>query len=160
MNCRLEQKDYFNYMSTVGESSVGEITLINPDHGNDHRVRLQVNRFKVTRSYGYDYRCLSCQKGHSVLDPDSITIVLADQFSPDALPPNTDRSCTCLIRYHGLTMEDLNYLILGPLNEHGPTWQGLKAYGIADLLIKCTKQGIKGVLDGTIRDRGGGVRPG
>ena len=79
MNCRLEQKDYFNYMSTVGESSLGDITLINHNHGNDHRVRLPVHRFKVTRSYGYGYRFLSCQKGHSVLDPDSITIVLADQ---------------------------------------------------------------------------------
>ena len=80
INCRLVQKDYFNYMSTVGESSVGEITQINPDHGNNHRVRLQVNRFKVTRSFDYNYRCLSCQTGHSVLDPDSITIVLADHF--------------------------------------------------------------------------------
>ena len=32
---------------------------------------------------------------------------------------------------------------MGPLNDHGPNWQGLKAYGIADLLIKCTEQGKK-----------------
>ena len=30
VNCRLVQKDYFNFMSTVGEASVGKITLINP----------------------------------------------------------------------------------------------------------------------------------
>ena len=80
INCRLVQKDYFNYMSNMGEASVGEITMINPDHGNDHRVRLQVNRYKATMSFDYNYRCLSCQTGHSMLDPDSITIVLADQF--------------------------------------------------------------------------------
>ena len=37
INCRLDQKDYFNYMS-----SVGEITLINPDHGNDGRLKLLI----------------------------------------------------------------------------------------------------------------------
>ena len=46
-----------------------------------------------------------------MLDPDSITIVLADQFSPDTLPPNTDESCTCLIRYHRLTLEDLKVVL-------------------------------------------------
>ena len=44
MNCSFEQKEYFGFMSTVGESSVGEIMLINLDHGNDHRVRLPVHR--------------------------------------------------------------------------------------------------------------------
>ena len=106
----------------------------------------------MTRSYSYDYKCLSCQRAHSVLDPDSITIVLADQFSPDTMPPNTDGSCICLIRYHGLTMEDLNYLILGPVSEHGPNLQGLKPYGIAYLLIKCQEMGKRVymmVLSGT-----------
>ena len=49
-------------------------------------------------------------------------------------------------------MEDLSYLVFGPLNEMGPNWQGLKSYGIADLLIKCTEQGKKvylAVLSGT-----------
>ena len=86
VNCRLVQKDYFNFTSTVGEASAGEITLINPDHGNDHRVRLEVNRYKCTRSFDYNFRCLSCQSGHTILDPDSITIVLADHFCPDTLP--------------------------------------------------------------------------
>ena len=45
-------------------------------------------------------------------------------------------------------MEDLNYLILGPLNEHRPNWQGLKAYGLVDLLIRCTEQGNKVYLVG------------
>ena len=38
------------------------------------------------------------------------------------------------------------------MNEHGPNWQGLKAYGIADLLIKCKEQGKRVymmVLSGT-----------
>ena len=49
-------------------------------------------------------------------------------------------------------MEDLSYLILGPLNEIGPNWQGMKSYGIADLLVKCTDQGKNvylAVLSGT-----------
>ena len=57
-------------------------------------------------------------------------------------------------------MEDLNYLIFGPLNEFGPNWQGLKSYGIADLLIKCTEQGKKvylAVLSGTEVVEGGPV---
>ena len=57
INCRLEQKEYFGFMSTVGESSISEITLINPDNGNDNRVRAQVHRYKVTSSYSYDYKC-------------------------------------------------------------------------------------------------------
>ena len=52
MNCRLEQKEYFSFMSTVGESSIGEITLINPDNGNDNRVRAQVHRSTGTRLPG------------------------------------------------------------------------------------------------------------
>ena len=46
------------------------------------------------------------------------------------------------------------------MNEHGPTWQGLKAYGIADLLIKCTEQVKKVylmVLSGTELVEGGPV---
>ena len=95
-----------------------------------------------------------------MLDPFSLTIVLADHFSPDTMPQNTDRSCTCLIRYHGLTMEDLNYLILGPASEHGPNWHGLKAYGIEDLLIKGQEMGKRVymmVLSGTKVVEGGPV---
>ena len=58
INCTLTQKEYFSFMSTVGESSIGEITLINPDNENDNRVRAQVHRYKVTRSYSYYYKCL------------------------------------------------------------------------------------------------------
>ena len=47
MNCRLEQKEYFSFMFTVGESSIGEITLINPVNGNDNRVRAQVHNPQV-----------------------------------------------------------------------------------------------------------------
>ena len=76
-------------MSTVGESSIGDITLTNPDNGKDNRVKAG---FKVTRLYNYAYMCLSCKKQHSVLDPDNITIVIGDQFIPDTLPKNTDRA--------------------------------------------------------------------
>ena len=87
-------------MSTVGESSIGDITLTNSDNGKDNRVRAEVHRYKVTWSYNYAYICLSCKKQHSVLDPENITIVIDDQFSPDTLPKNTDGTCLCLIRFH------------------------------------------------------------
>ena len=105
----------------MGEASAGEITMINPDHGQ------QVNSYKCTRSFDYNYICLCCKSGHSVLEPDSITIVISDQFCPDTLPPNTDGSCTCVIRLHDLTIEDLSYLTLGPLNEKGPNWEDWKS---------------------------------
>ena len=104
-------------MSSVGEALAGEITMISPDHSQ------QVNWYKCTRSFDYNYRCLSCKSGNSVLEPDSITIVLADQFCPDTLPPNTDGPCTCVIRLHGLTIEDLSYPVLGPLNNKGANWE-------------------------------------
>ena len=50
ISSRLEQRKYFSFMSTVGGLSIGDITLINPDNGNDNRVRAPVQRYKVTRS--------------------------------------------------------------------------------------------------------------
>ena len=91
-----------------------------------------------------------------MLDHDNITILLGDQFTPDTMPKNTDGTCTCLIRYHGLTMEDLNYLVFGPISQHGSSWQGLKSYGIAEWLIKCQQMGGKSLRAGTFRDQGGG----
>ena len=61
--CRLVQKEYFNFVSSAGEASAGEITMINPDHSQ------KVNRYKCTRSFDYNYRCISCKSGHSVLEP-------------------------------------------------------------------------------------------
>ena len=72
MNSRLEQREYFGFMSTVGESSLGDITLTNPDNGKDNRVKAEVHRYKVTRSYNYAYMCLNCKKQHSVLNPDNM----------------------------------------------------------------------------------------
>ena len=89
--------------------------------------------------------------------------IIKESYQNSGFPLNsgpTVTGCTCLIRFHGLTMEDLSYLVLGPLNEMGPNLQGLKSYGIADLLIKCTEQGKEGVTSGAVRDRGGGGRPG
>ena len=72
VNCRLVQKEYFNFMSSVGEA--GKITLINQDHGNNHRIRLEVNRYKCTRSFDYNYRVVTEWSLSS--EPDNITIVL------------------------------------------------------------------------------------
>ena len=57
-------------------------------------------------------------------------------------------------------MEDLNYLVFGPISEHGPSTQGLKLYGIADLLITCqgmVKKVYLMVLSGTEVVEGGPV---
>ena len=94
------------------------------------------------------------------MDPDNITIVLGDQFNPDTMSKNTDGTCTCLIRYHGLTIEDLNYLVFGPISHHRSSWQGLKSDGKAELLDTCQEMGKKVyllVLSGTEVVEGGPV---
>ena len=141
-------------MSDVGEASAGMVTMVSPDYSQ------HVHRYQCTRSYSYDYKCLSCKSGHSVLDPDSITILISDQFCPDTLPPNTDGTCTLIIRLHGLTMEDLCFFTLGQLNERGANWEGWKSYGVSELLIKAEEQGKKvflAVLSGTDVVEGGPV---
>ena len=71
--------------------------MTNPDNGKDSRVKAEVHRYKVTRSYNYAYMCLSCEQKHSMFDRgDNITIIIGDQFCPDTLPKNR------------FTMEDLN----------------------------------------------------
>ena len=84
VNVRLVAKECFNWVSSVGEASAGEITMVSPDYSQ------HVTRYKCTRSYDFKYMCLSCKRCQSVLEPDSITIVISDQFYPDILPPNTN----------------------------------------------------------------------
>ena len=123
VNVRQVDRMHFNWMSDVGEASLGQVTMISPDN-HQH-----VHRYQCTRSCSYDYKCLSCKSRHSVLDPDTITILISDQFAPDSLPPNSDGSCTLIIRLFGLTLEDLCYLPLGQLNDKGVTWEGWKPTG-------------------------------
>ena len=62
--------------------------------------------------------------------------------------------------YNGLTMEDLNYLVFGPIFQHRSSWQGLKSFVIAELLIKFREMGGKVyllVLSGTEVVEGGPV---
>ena len=106
---------------------MGEVTMISPDN---HHV---VHRYKCTRSFTYDYKCLSCESKHSVLAPETVTILISDQFAPDCMPPNADGSCKLIIRLFGLTVKDLCYLSLGPLNVKGVKWEGWKAYGVVEL---------------------------
>ena len=76
-----------------------------------------------------------------MLDPDTITILISDQFCLDSLPPNSDGTCTLIICLFGLTLEDLCFLTLGQLNDRGVNWEGWKSYGVSELLIKCLEQG-------------------
>ena len=70
VNVRQVDKMHFNWMSDVGEASLGQITMISP-------VNYQhVHRYQCTRSFSYDYKFLSCKSKHSVLDPDTITILI------------------------------------------------------------------------------------
>ena len=65
-----------------------------------------------------------------------------------------------IIRLFGLTLEDLCFLSLGPLNEKGVPWEGWKAYGVAELLIKCMDQGKRvflAAVSGTEAVEGGMV---
>ena len=78
---------------------------------------------------------------HSVLAPDTITILISDRHAPDCMPPNADGSCTLILRLFGIMIEDLCYLSLGPLNEKGVNWEDWKTSGVSELLIKCMDQG-------------------
>ena len=54
--------------------------------------------------------------------------------------------------------EYLCYLLLGPLNEKGMNWEGWRAFGVSELLIKCIDQGKRvflAVVSGTEAVEGG-----
>ena len=95
----------------------------------------------------------------SVLDPDTITILISDQFAPDSLPPKSDGTCTLIIRLFGLTLEDLCILTLGQVNDRGVNWEGWKSYRVSELLIKCLDQGKRLFSGRGEWDRGGGGLP-
>ena len=144
----------FTWISSVGEETMGEVTMVSPDNSQ------VCHRYRCTRSFTYDYKCSSCVSKHSVLAPDTITILISDQHAPDSMPPNADGSCTLIIRLFGITIEDLCFLSLGPLNEKGANWEGWRAFGVSELLIKCLDQGKRvflAVVSGTEAVEGGPV---
>ena len=76
------------------------------------------------------------------------------------MPLNAHDSCTHILRLFGITIEDLCYLSLGPLNEKGVNWEGWRAFGVSELLIKCIDQGKRvflAVVSGTEAVEGGPV---
>ena len=89
-----------------------------------------MQRFKVTRSYDFAYQCLTCDKKHK---GENITIIIGDQFCPDTFSMMTDGTCACIIRFHGMTVMNLNFYVLGPLSAHGRNWEGLGNYGIGEI---------------------------
>ena len=55
VSVRQEDKLHFNWISSVGEASMGEVTMISPDN------QQVVHRYKCTRSFTYNYKCLTCE---------------------------------------------------------------------------------------------------
>ena len=72
---------------------------------------------------------------------ENITVIIGDQFMPDTFPVMNGGTCASIIRFHGLTMENLNFYVLGPLSDHGRNWDGLGNYGIGELLVKYQEMG-------------------
>ena len=133
---------------------MGEVTMSAQDNST------VCQKFRCTRSYTHDYKCASCPSKHSVLAPDTITILLADQHTPDSMPPNADGSCTLIVRLFNITIEELCFLSLGPLNNKGANWEGWKSFGVSELLLKCLDLGKRvflSVLSGTEAVDGGPV---
>ena len=122
MSPRADPKTHFSWISSVGEETMGEVTMSAPDNST------VCQKFRTTRSYTHDYKCASCPNRHSVLAPDTITILLADQHAPDSMPPNADGSCTLIVRLFNITIEELCFLSLGPLNNKGANWEGWKSF--------------------------------
>ena len=76
------------------------------------------------------------------------------------MPPNADGSCTLILRLFNITLEDLCFLSLGPLDDRGANWEGWRAFGVSELLIKCLDLGKRvflSVLSGTEAVDGGPV---
>ena len=94
-----------------------------------------------TSSYSRDYKCLSCPNRHSVLAPDTITVLVGDQHCPESMPPMANGSCACVIRLSNISVEQLNYFIFGTLNNFGGNWENLKRFGVAELLLKIYEMG-------------------
>ena len=76
MSPRADPKTHFSWISSVGEETMGEVTMSAPDNST------VCQKFRTTRSYTHDYKCASCPNRHSVLAPDTITILLSDQHAP------------------------------------------------------------------------------
>ena len=89
---REDPKLHFHWLSTVGEETMGEVTLCSPDNSS---VTLKC---RTTRSYWRDYKCVSCPSRHSVLSADTITVVNGDQHCPESesyfRPYNYFRACS------------------------------------------------------------------
>ena len=114
---REDPKLHFHWLSTVGEETMGEVTLCSPDNSS---VTLKC---RATRSYTRDYKCASCPNRHSVLAADTITVVLGDQHCPESMPPMADGSCALVVRLCNITIEELNFYVLGPINNFGGNWE-------------------------------------
>ena len=137
---------HFSWLSTVGQETMGEVTMTAPDNST------VTQKFRTTRSFTHDYKCASCPSRHSVLRSDTITVLLSDQHAPESMPPMADRSCALVVRLFNISIEELCFYSLGPLNNVGGNWEGLKSFGISELLLKCLEMGKRvflSVLSGT-----------
>ena len=52
-----------------------------------------------------------------------------------------DGLCVLVERLFNITIEELNFYALGPINNFGGNWEGLKSFGISELLLKCNDLG-------------------
>ena len=82
----------------------------------------------------------------------TITVVLGDQHCPESMLPMADGSFALVVRLYKITIEELNFYVLGPINNFGGNWENLKSFGISELLLKCNYLGNRvflSVLSGT-----------
>ena len=71
-----------------------------------------------------------------------------------------DGSCALVVRLCNITIEELNFYVLGPINNFGGNWENLKSFGISELLLKCNDMGKRvflSVVSGTECVEGGPV---
>ena len=71
-----------------------------------------------------------------------------------------DGSCALIVRLFNISIEELCFFSLGPLNNLGGNWEGWKSFGISELLLKCLDLGKRvflSVLSGTEAVEGGPV---
>ena len=77
-----------------------------------------------------------------------------------SMPPMADGSCALIVRLFNISIEELCFFSLGPLNNLGGNWEGWKSFGISELLLKCLELGKRvflSVLSGTEAVEGGPV---